>query len=378
MNILLSQKIAGFSGSEYYLSKILPELKSRGINVIFLAITTQKTDSRNQVFYRCLKEHKIPCFKYFLRFSLDFGLLKEIKKIVLENKIDLIHSHLIHADFWIAMFKAFVDPKIKYVSTKHGYHEKHLFTRGFSPKIRKLSLYKNVALLAEKFTSQSFTISHGLYDLYTNSGICKQEKTRVIHYGFDFKSCTWAENKRRFSSSQIVVVGRLVPYKGHQFVIDAVDILKEKHPDILLVVVGDGWFKDILKEIVAKKNLDKHIIFAGYQKNVTEYLLDSDIMIISSIAEGFGIVLLEGFSAEIPVISFDVPAPNEIIEHGKTGLLALPKSVEDLAYHIDKLLSDRDKGKELAKEAKAKLLSYFNLDRMVNETIDFYKETLYL
>lgn len=374
MNVLISQKIAGFSGSEYYLSKLIPHLRNRGINVYFLAITTQAVDEKNLELYSLFDEHRITYFKYYLRCSLDLGLLFFLKKIVKKNNIEIIHSHLIHADFWFATYKFLLNPKIVYVSTKHGYQEHHLLTKGFSDKINKWSVYRNVALLAERFTNASFVISKGLYSLYTGAGICNPNKTSVIQYGFDFDEVEELEDLR-FSKNQLILVGRLVAYKGHRYALRAVEKLIAKYPDLMLIIVGDGADRTLLEGIVKKKNLQKNVLFLGYRNDILELIKSSDVMLITSIAEGFGIVILEGFASQTPIVAFDVPAPNELIQSGETGFLAKPFSIDDLVEKVDILLSDHTKRKLIADNAKDQLEKYFNLDRMVIETIDFYHNT---
>jgi glycosyltransferase involved in cell wall biosynthesis len=99
----------------------------------------------------------------------------------------------------------------------------------------------------------------------------------------------------------------------------------------------------------------------------------SDGVLIPSVSEGFGIVILEAFNSRSPVVAFDVPAPNEIIEHEKTGLLVPPFDLNELKAAITRFLSRPEEGKKMAEVAYQRLKSYYCLDRMVGEIVEVYE-----
>lgn len=171
--------------------------------------------------------------------------------------------------------------------------------------------------------------------------------------------------------------GRIVPYKGQELVVDSIKYLIKKNIKFKIIFAGElqGGYGDYLKEKIATLNYSHLTSFLGHVPNIHEYYLSSDVVVLPSKSEGFGLVLLEAFNYEVPVTTFDVPAFNETIVHNKTGLITSCFDVKELSNNIIKLL-DIDFAKEITANAKKRLLEYYCLDRMVDDTIKFYKESL--
>jgi glycosyltransferase involved in cell wall biosynthesis len=173
-------------------------------------------------------------------------------------------------------------------------------------------------------------------------------------------------------------LGRIIPFKGHILALESLVKIKEKIPDVKLIIVGHGDEALIkkLKQFIIKNDLINNVEFLGYKANVFDYLLNSDIMLVPSIAEGFGLVFLEAMNVKLPIIGFDVPATNEIVIHKETGLLVSPYDTNEMAKSVIELFNNKLLQEKLSNGAKSRLLSYFCLDRMVSETLQFYKDAL--
>ncbi len=102
----------------------------------------------------------------------------------------------------------------------------------------------------------------------------------------------------------------------------------------------------------------------------------SDVVLVTSRAEGFGVVFLEAFNAKTPVVAFDVPAANELIVNQESGALAKPYDVHDLAKQIITLLQNEQTGKMYAARSYTRLKNDFALKNMVDETIQWYKTVM--
>ena len=376
MKLLFIQKIKGFSGSEKFILEMIPALLARGHACHFLAVYHDASDLDN-VKGR-FQDKGIHCIYLQTNSDLNRRLLKNIQGIIKEGAYDLVHSHLIHADVWVALIKLFFNKKLKIVSTKHNYDEAYTNKHGFDPAYLKWrDRYFFLTYWAERKINYAITVSHGLYDLYVKGKISKENQIRCIPSGFDLPHFEPVENSAcRLSSHQLVIVGRLVGFKGHRFAIEAVDLLLPRYPDLKLVIVGEGEEAESLQKLAQAKGLEEAIVFTGYQNNVFEWMHQSDVVLLPSVSEGFGIVILEAFNSRSPLIAFDVPAPNEIIEDGKTGLLVKPYEVDDLAEKIDSLLKSPEKRAEIAKQAFFKLKSYYSMDRMITETLEVYEQVL--
>ena len=379
MKVLFVQKIAGISGSEKYILEIMPALKKRGIDCEFLGISDKKSDSKNDKILQILKENNIPFHYLLFENNFSFSLLSQINDIIKTNRYDIVQSNLIHADFWLAQVKLLFKTKFKLVSGKHGYDEPYNAKYGFTSRKIPWNPYYFLARYAELFTDRSFTIGRQLKGFYCGIKICNPLKTDVIHYGYDFPEVSVSSEELstyNFSPNQLVIVGRLTAFKGHRFAFEALQTVVKKIPDVKLVIVGSGALDAELKQLAKDLQIENQVVFVGHSTVAVKYMASSDVVLVPSVSEGFGIINLEAFSVKKPVIAFDVPTCNEIIESGKTGMLVPFCDIKKLSDAIIQLLEDKKRATQLGFNAYEKLKLYFTMDRMVDETIQFYNRVL--
>jgi glycosyltransferase involved in cell wall biosynthesis len=375
MKILFAQNIVGIAGSENYFLQLFPELLKKGYTIGFLCFYPHCESSGYLSFKEKLENMGVDVFTLEFSTFPRVVFFKRIKEIIKENDYDIIHTHLIHADLFLAITKLLFNRKLKIVSTKHGYEEAFMMEHGLDhTKINK-NFYYFSAYFAEKLINRSYAISKSLRSLYIKSRICNSTKLDLIYTGFDYPTISLSETKR-YSNCQLVIAARLTKLKGHIFAFNALKILKLKFPDIVLLVIGTGKLQDELKRKAEELGIEKNVIFLGFQKNPREWMAVSDVVIFPSIAEGFGLVAIEAFSVKKPVVAFDVPAINEIVIHNETGLLAKPLDSQNLAENIESLLTDPNLRKLLTDKAFQSLTCFFNQRRMMEELEGFYKRVI--
>ena len=375
MKILFVQKIIGVAGSENYLLNILPGLQTRGFIVDFISLVPINKKGREEEFNSLLAQQGIKLHTVYYQFPY-LSALSKINRIIIKGKYDLVHSHLIHADFFLALTKKFFNRKMMLVSTKHGYEEKYINSYGFDAKHSRKNIYWTILRWSERSMNRSFAISKSLQSLFVGLNICNRDKIDIIHYGFTFANEPELDSSIRYSENQLVLVGRLTEFKGHRFALEAVALLKERIPDIKLIIVGSGDLESDLNKLVVELRVESHIVFYGYHPNGRQFMYNSDVVLIPSVAEGFGVVVLEAFSVRRPIVAFNVPSLNEHIKHNNNGILVKPYDVESYASSIELLLNDKNKREMMADKAYELLISYYSQARMLDETIDFYQRVL--
>lgn len=351
---------------------------AKGIEVDFLRLYTDYQGGKGGEFINRLNSIGVKTYEVNIGKYPKLSALKEIRKIA-NDRYDLVHTHLIHADFHLALIKKLLGLEPALVSTKHGYDNTFTSNFGFNASKQTNTLYFLLSKWAEKRMKASFTISHGLRDFFVQTGLSRPEKMRLIHYGFDMPENYQSNGKvgYRQAPKQIMMAGRLVAFKGHRFLIEAMSKVVEAYgSDVKLLIAGTGDLEDELRRQVGQLGLFENIKFLGYSKEVGCFMANSDVVVVPSISEGFGVVFLEAFSAKTPVVSWDIPAGNELIQHGKTGYLVPPYDVNLLAEQLIYVLDNPEEQGDVVEAAYDRLKSYFNLERMVNETVSFYKETL--
>lgn len=156
----------------------------------------------------------------------------------------------------------------------------------------------------------------------------------------------------------LISVGRLVLRKGYEYLIEALSFIKDNNAE--LIIIGNGPEKDNLEKIAKDVGIEKRVrIKSGLDNEEKfQYLAASDIYVLSSIHEGFGIVLQEAMQAGLPIVATNYGGQVDLIEDGENGFLVEPKSAEKLAEKIKFLLSNELLANEIAERNKREVEKY--------------------
>lgn len=139
----------------------------------------------------------------------------------------------------------------------------------------------------------------------------------------------------------IGALGRLVPVKGHTYLLQAFATLKDKYPQTQLAIIGAGREEARLASEIERLGLSGRAHLLGFKENALQYVRAFDIWTMPSLAEGLGLALLEGMSGHLPVIASNVPAMLPLVQ-GAGGLAVEPANVPSLAKALDTYLGLSD------------------------------------
>jgi len=209
-----------------------------------------------------------------------------------------------------------------------------------------------------------------------------REKCRVVPFGVPLSRFELDETSRRKVDRlrdglpSVLCVGRLVSYKGVEFLIRALESVKAR-----LWIIGTGPLEDSLKNLAREKGLAERIEFLGQvsDKDLVAYYHACDVFVLPSItnAEMFGVVQLEAMACRKPVISTNLPTGVPWVnQHGKTGYVVAPGSAVELADGIQLLLSDRELREEIGEAGRRRVEEHFTSTRMAEAMLQVYQEML--
>jgi glycosyltransferase involved in cell wall biosynthesis len=151
----------------------------------------------------------------------------------------------------------------------------------------------------------------------------------------------------------LAAVGRLVPQKGFDMLIDAFAAIADRHPEWTLVIWGEGPDRESLEAQRDKLGLGQRISLPGVSERPGSWLESADAFVLSSRFEGWGIVLLEALAWGLPCVSFDCEwGPAEMIENGVDGLLVPRENTQALGENLSKVMSDPELRRKLSTNAK--------------------------
>jgi glycosyltransferase involved in cell wall biosynthesis len=186
----------------------------------------------------------------------------------------------------------------------------------------------------------------------------------------------------RITERTAVAMGRLVPQKGLDLLLDAFGRIAGRHPEWSIKVLGKGPLKGQLEAQADSLGLRSRVSFLGAVPDPFTILRAADLFVFPSRFEGFGNALVEAMACGLPAISFDCPAgPSDIIRHGVDGLLVPAEDVAGLAEAMDHLMSDGGERERLARRAP-EVLTRFALqpvlamwEKMFNDILPEPKRT---
>ena len=185
---------------------------------------------------------------------------------------------------------------------------------------------------------------------------------------------TFQTNKySNVSAKTVISVGRLAEPKNYASLIKAFRIVINKHPDWNLKIYGDGPQEVELKSLIKKLNLNRHVYLNGFTSNVKEEMINASIFALSSIFEGFGLVIVEAMACGLPVVSYACPCgPKDIITEGEDGFLIEVNDENELANKINMLIENENLRKQMSNAAKIKAEQY-NIDNITSMWMNLFK-----
>jgi len=171
-------------------------------------------------------------------------------------------------------------------------------------------------------------------------------------------------------------VGRLSEAKGHKYLLRAVALLRQRYPELRVMIVGGGEKLPCLLSEAEQLGIASHVMFAGYRKDVDVVLAALDLYVQPSLEEGLGLAVMEAMAARVPVVGTRVGGIPELIEDGRTGLLVPARDPALLADAIARLLTDARLRARLADAARAHVRMHHTWPRAAEQVELVYQSLL--
>ncbi len=361
------------SGAEKHLKYLLPGLKSIGIECEVLILCPPLSIYTFQRFSDEIIKAGVNSTVIPVKKNISPTTLKIVKNFLINNNFSIVHSHLLRTDLIVSLVKQFYIKDLFIISTKHGYQEKVLINYDPTDPIIKRNLIYYITKYTLIKINKNISISKCISQLFINLKLTNKFFP-VIYHGIDVPD-ELSKNLSLFKKSaiQLIIVGRLEEYKGHIYALRAFKIISLKYPEANLLLLGEGSIKESLIKATKELGLTEKVQFLGFQKDPFSYISQSDVIIIPSIFEPFGLVFIEAMALGTPIVAFDVPAGNELLHNNKTAMLTPKFDVPSLANNILELLDDKAKRKRIGEDAFAFYHANFTTKIMIKNTADFYK-----
>jgi glycosyltransferase involved in cell wall biosynthesis len=307
----------------------------------------------------------------------DWLTLRRLTRRFQEGRYHIVHSHTSKAGFLARLAAERAGVPIV-VHTPHG----NIFHGYFSSPLTRLFVW--MERHAARRTDRIIELTAGGVEEYLAEGIGQRDQFRVIFSGIDTEPYTKSIQRRNSTRESLSVdentllvggVGRLETVKGFTYLVEAAQEVADKVPDVKFIVAGQGSLHKALSDQAA--HLDDRFQWLGLREDVPAVMAALDILVVPSLNEGMGRILLEAGAAETPVVASKVGGIPDIVDDGETGLLVPPRDADAIARAIVELAKAPERRRLMGATARAKVTPNFSLENMVKQIEDLYEELLH-
>ena len=298
----------------------------------------------------------------------DYGTIIRLRKMFDKHEVAIVHSHNVKANLYSRL--AARSRPIKTIGTCHTW----------SMETKKDWLVSAV----DRFTLRSFhhvvVVSDKLLAQVSRFGVAAK-RTTVIDNGV-LQSWTPTNvpplsaelglgNRRLIGS-----VGRLVPEKGHRFLLEAFPGVLARVPDCVLVLAGDGPERSALESRARDLGIAGQVHFIGVRNDISNVLSSLDVFVMPSLVEGSPLALIEAMMAEKAIVASTVGAIPQMLQDRISGMLVPPRDVSSLSSAIVTLLEQKEFSLTLARNAGRTGGERYSADRMAERYATVYRKLL--
>jgi len=341
-------------GAEYLVRYLNENLYKYGISSEALFISNEKGVKLNENEY-CLglkSPRSILAAKHIRSF------LKE--RLEISDKL-IIHSHLTWPLYYVPLATLGINCKL--IFTEHS----------TSNKRREIKLLKKFEKKVYDKYDEVICVSKGVRDslIHWLSPI-NEQKIRVVYNGARFYKVKPWKKTLTGNGLNIVSIGSLTEQKGFEYSIKALTNIR---PIVnKYTIVGEGPKRRELEELIKKLDLGDVVQLIGWQDSIEPYLHESDVSIIPSLREGFGLVAIEAMSAGLPIVASDVPGLNEILVNDKCpSILVEKKNPNEISRALTDIYRNIKDGFDYRQEA-VRCANKYSLSKMVFEYSQVYNK----
>lgn len=320
-----------------------------------------------------MKHRNYSVEKYSLSFKNLSDFIKEllwIKKIIRKENPDIIIAMDVNCNIHTGLVRLFYRKKLKTIFITTSDLRGNLDQR--STRSLKLILNRIISFFYNR-SDLIISVSEDLAENLRSSFRIRKNISTIFNGSEIIKPPT---KKVRSENNIILTVARLDKQKDHPTLLKAFKLLNKEISNAELWLVGDGPLMRGLKQYVKENNLEASVKFYGWQNNLIEFFLKSDIFVLSSNREGFPYALIEAMSFGLPFACTNSPfGPREILEDGKYGYLVPMKDHNKMKESIKNLLENRAtylKFSQLAIERS----SHFTSERMICNYVNEIRKLL--
>jgi len=243
---------------------------------------------------------------------------------------------------------------------------------------REPLLDRFLAFLSTKIVTNSQAVA-GRFEF-----ISKPNQVTVVHNGVDTNAFTpevdGSEVRKELGIEEkqkvVTILGRLDAWKGHRFFLRAAQQIVKRVDQVTFLVVGDGDLKKELQEYAVKLGIADSVNFCGYREDIPKIIAATDVLVLASLRESFGRVIIEAMAMGKPVVATNGGGVPEIIRSDHTGILVEFANPDAISEAVVRLLNDEKLSKRIGQAGLKRVQEKFTMEKHVHEIQRVYESVL--
>ena len=368
-NVLQFICSTGFYGAEGWILA-LANNSDRSLVRHHLAVT-REWETHDLELSRRYRDLGLPVHELEMAGKFDVRVVRKLLALIREHHIDVIHTHGYKSDL-IGIVAARLSGIVS-VCTPHGFE---------NARDWKLRAYIRLGSAAFRFFDKVVPLSEELLSDIRGMHVA-EERIEYIANGVDLKPIAdlrrERESRRRFAPDASPVmgyIGQLIDRKNVRDIIAVFETLGTTMPELRLVILGDGDCRAALEAQARGLICHERIEFRGFVPDPLAHLAEFDLFVMSSSLEGIPRCLMESMAMGVPIVAYDIPGVDQLIEHESTGLLAQPGDIAELTRQCERMLTDEELSRSVSATALTRVHEGFSAKRMADAYLSLFERLM--
>lgn len=305
------------------------------------------------------------------RNSFDPSIYPALRRLVEERRIDIVHAHDYKTNVmaaWLMKWHGVTAMSTVHGWTGHSWRERYLY---YPVDKHVLRVFPAVVAVSEDIRGE--LLRHG----------ARPERVRTVLNAIDHRAFVRDRSREAavranlgIEDGAIVIgsIGRLEPQKRFDLLIDAFARLRSVHPELRLLIAGDGSQRAALSAQIAQYNLQCVCRLIGHRSDIVDLHHGFDVYVQSSDYEGTPNAVLEAMALETPIIATDVGGTAQLVEHGKDGLIIPASNPDALIAAVRSVIENPDAAAARAAAARRRVETDLSFDVRMSKVEAIYEE----
>jgi glycosyltransferase involved in cell wall biosynthesis len=361
LNILFINSLMIYGGGEVWMITAAKELIKRGNNLTIIC----KPDSQLKKYADMNNINVIPLN---IGGDINPNTIFKLARIISKNKIDIILTNM--------------DKELRLcgIASKISGRGKIVSRRGIDLPLKNKFHYRiTYNKLADIIIANSEATKK---TLLKNASWLTPDRIKVIYNGINVED--YAETKTKDLHKELGIpenipligfVGRLSVQKGIEYLLKAFLKVKSRL-NAHLLIAGTGELEEHIKKFISQNNLKDSVYLLGFRDDTNNIMRTIDLLILPSLWEGFGIVLIEAMAAGKPCLTTQISSMPEIVENNISGIVVSARDSNSLAEACLKIISDKELANKMGMEGKRIANERFEIVKMIDSYEKVFNELL--